>query len=102
MNATQTYNSGSITATTGPFTLKGGKYLFSAVASSFGTSASLAALAADGSTYVTVTATVGGTTGLATLTANGACLVEVPPGQYEFVLVASFTACFCQVAGIPT
>lgn len=101
--ATESHASGSITATPATsFTLKGGRYVFSAVAGSFGTSAALAQLAGDGSTYVTVPAVAGGASGLASVTANGAALVDLPPGQYKFVLVGSFAACFCVVAQVTT
>lgn len=96
--------SGSITATTAAFTLKGGRYLFSAVATSWGTSAALATLSGDGTKYVTVPAIALGTSGAASLTADGTCLVDLPPGQYKFVVVAGggFTALFCTVGSIPT
>lgn len=94
-------NSGSITATYGPFTVKaGGRYLLSAAASSFGTSVELQMLGADGATYQPVP-NIALSSANMKLTAAGTVTGDIPPGRYQFVLVGSFTACFVSLTRVP-
>lgn len=92
MSTTESNRQGPLAAGTTTFQLLlGGKYGVLATASWGGGSATLKALAADGTTYVTV---------LAAITADGYVTVDLPPGQYEWV-VATSTGVYVTVARIP-
>jgi len=82
----------NISATTAAFTLKGGKYAVTVVATFGGGSVTLQGLALDGTTFVTV---------LAAFTANGFASVDLPPGQYRLT-VATATAIFASVTSVPS
>ena len=84
------------------FKLRGGKYLFGAVAASWGSGTiSLQVLGPDGATYLAITRS--GLTGpAASLSANGSLTdIEMPPGQYQIVNSAATGAASAYVAGIP-
>ncbi len=66
----------NISATTGAFTLMGGRYGITAMGTAFGT-LTLQALAFDGTTYVTAATAIA---------ANGCALVDLPAGQYRWAL----------------
>lgn len=57
------------------FVLRGGKYMVSAIGTSFGT-VDLKRLGPDGSTYLPV---------ITQITSNGNAVYDLPPGQYKFV-----------------
>ena len=81
-----------IAATTAPFYVTvGGIYGADYAATFGGGSITLEKRAADGVTYVPVATAV---------TANGAQIVYLPPGWYEFVIVTA-TAVYIQLTRIP-
>jgi hypothetical protein len=92
-NDSNLYSSAS--ATTSPvFMLKGGKYAVSCTAGTWGSgSVTLEYLGPDGATYLAVS------TG-ATFAANGYTVVDLPPGDYKWV-VASATTIAAQAVRIP-
>ena len=71
----------SLSATPASFTLLGGRYLMTVAATWGGGSVDLQELMPDGSTLVSVLTT--------TFTANGAKLVDLPPGTYEVVITTA-------------
>lgn len=86
----------------------GGRYLMEVSGSNFG-SVALQKLASDGSTYVDIEAVyeeadgTGGTAvthSLVTFTANGAQLVDLPPGAYKLA-ISSATAVYAVLTRIP-
>jgi hypothetical protein len=93
MRALDGYTASNISASTAAFSLRGGKYGVSAVATWGGGSAKLQRLGPDGSTYLSVSSTTD-------FTANGYGTVDLPPGDYKIV-VATATAVFAQVYRIP-
>ena len=108
MRAPDSVTYSNFTADQGPFQLEGGKYLFGGVASSWGT-LTLERLGPDGSTYVSVKAIyekADGTGGTADplvtsqLGANGAIVIDLPPGQYKIV-ASSVTAAYAEVTRVP-
>ncbi len=78
----------NISASTGAFRLAGGKYLLTCSATFNSGSVTFEALAADGSTWLTV-----GTA----FSAAGTQVVDVGPGQYQFA-IASATAVYASVS----
>lgn len=80
----------NISATTAPFVLKGGQYQYTVVATWGGGSVTLEQLGPDGSTYLTAATA---------LTANGGGTVDLPPGQYKFV-IATATAVYAAIVRI--
>lgn len=83
----------NISATTAAFTLNGGKYAASAVATFGGGSVKLQTLLQDGSTWQSVSS---GTD----FTVAGFSSVDLPPGQYRFT-IATATAVYCAVDRVP-
>jgi hypothetical protein len=83
----------NISANTTPFTLNGGKYAASAVATFGGGSVKLQALSADGSTWVSVAAATD-------FSAAGFGTADLPPGQYRFT-IATASAVYCAVTRVP-
>ena len=83
----------NISATTAQFTLKGGTYMVAAVATFNAGSVELQILGPDGSTFLSAPTPL-------KLTAAGTITGQLPPGQYRFT-IATATAVFCSVAGIP-
>ena len=73
------------------FSLLGGKYGFLAVGTWGGGSIAFNALAVNGAVAPVTT----------TLMANGYASVDLPPGEYEFVITTA-TAVYASVTGIPT
>lgn len=82
----------NISATTAPFSLLGGEYAITAVATWGGGSVTLEILAADNTTYVPV---------LVAITANSFATLDLPAGTYKLV-VATATAIYVAVQKIPT
>lgn len=91
-SVTESKQFSNISATTAQFTLKGGKYAVSAVATFGGGSVTLQGLAFDLTTFVTV---------VAAFTAAGYAVIDLPPGQYRFT-IATATAVFCSVTSVPS
>lgn len=87
----------NIAATTAAFTLKGGRYLFNAVATFGGGSVALHGLMADGSTFAAVPDIAGNAV---SVTVAGWKTTDLAPGQYKFV-IATATAVFVGVASVP-
>jgi len=83
----------NISATTSDFTLLGGLYGATAVATWSAGSAKLQRLAADGTTYLSVSS---GTD----FTANGYATVYLPYGTYR-ITVATSTAIYIEINRIP-
>jgi hypothetical protein len=88
--------------------VEGGRYLATVVASNFGT-VKLQVLGGDGSTYLDIKRSfdkpdgTGGTEEdliVGTFAANGAKLLDLPPGSYQFA-VASATAVYAVIARVP-
>lgn len=88
----------NISATTAAFTLRGGRYLFGALATFGGGSVALQCLMADGSTFTTVTDAAGNA---ASITVAGWKTVDLAPGQYKFT-IATATAVYCNVVSVPS
>jgi hypothetical protein len=87
----------NISATTAAFTLKGGRYLFNAVATFGGGSVALHGLMADGSTFAAVPDIAGNAV---SVTVAGWKTTDLAPGQYKFV-IATASAVYCAVASVP-
>jgi hypothetical protein len=83
----------NISATTAPFSLKGGYYTVEAVATFGGGSVEPQGLGPDGSTWLSAPTAL-------KLTAAGMIAGYLPPGQYRFT-IATATAVFCSVSGVP-
>lgn len=79
----------AINATTGPFSLKGGKYFVASYLQT-GTSVVLSRQGPD-QNYYPVTAV---------FAAPGFVNIDLPPGLYKFTLAAT-TAVTCEVTGVP-
>ena len=94
MRALDSQKFSNISATTAAFTLQGGQYGVSAVATFGGGSVKLQKLLADGSTYQSVST---GTD----FTAAGYATVYLPYGTYKFT-IATASAVYAEVARIPT
>lgn len=80
----------NISATTGTFTLAGGWYAITAIATWSSGSATLERLAADGTTFVTAATAI---------SANGMSVVQLPPGVYKIV-IASASAVYIDITAI--
>jgi hypothetical protein len=83
----------NISASTAAFTLHGGYYLISAIATFGGGSVELQALGPDQSTWLSLPTAL-------KITANGTIAGYLPPGQYRFT-VTTATAVYASVAGVP-
>lgn len=90
--ATDTVKFSNIAATTALFTLRGGRYAIMGAATGAGTMG-LQMLMPDGTSMIAVHTAFNTITGL--------IVVELPPGQYQFV-IATFTAVFATICRIPT
>lgn len=93
MAATQRVGFSNISATTDAFQLKGGKYSVSVIATWGGGSVKLQQLGPDSSTYMSVASATD-------FTANGLATVDLPPGQYKFV-VATASAIYASACSVP-
>ena len=93
MRAKDAQSFSNISATTALFNLAGGKYGVDCVATFGGGSVKLQKVLADGSTLQSI----GSSTDF---TAAGYATVDLPPGQYKFV-VATATAIFAEIVRIP-
>lgn len=82
----------NISATTAAFSLLGGKYAIAAAATGSGTMG-LQMLGPDGATFIAAHTAFAAVTGL--------IVVDLPPGQYKFV-IATFTAVYASICRIPT
>lgn len=91
-SVTESKQFSNISATTSAFTLKGGKYAVSVVATFGGGSVILQGLSIDGTTFITV---------VASFTVAGYAVIDLPPGQYRFT-IATATAVFCSVTSVPS
>lgn len=90
--ATEAKKFENISATTSPFTLKGGRYGISLIGDNFGT-AKLQILAGDLTTYVSI--------GTATdFAADGYTTADLAPGQYRWT-VATADAIYAVICSIP-
>lgn len=83
----------NISANTSPFTLQGGKYGLDVVATFGGGSVKLQKLAADGTTYVSVSSATD-------ITAAGYATGDCAPGTYRFT-IATATAVYICLSRIP-
>ncbi len=84
----------NISGTSAAFTLNGGYYMVAVVATFGGGSVELQALGPDQSTWLSAPTAL-------KLTAAGMIAGYLPPGQYRFS-IATATAVYCSVAGVPT
>lgn len=91
MRAEQSVRFDNISVDTSEFTLYGGKYLISVVATFGGGNVVMEMLAGDNVTYLPVHAAI---------TANGLVAVDLPPGRYRFNLTTA-TAVYSIVTRIP-
>lgn len=80
-----------IAATTAGFSIKGGIYGLTQIATGAG-SIMLQNLAADGSTWVNAMTAI--------TTTTNTLLIQLPPGQYRF-LIATFTAIYLSLTRVP-
>lgn len=87
----------NISATTAAFRLQGGRYVMTVIATFGGGNVQLQMLGPDASTYVAPFNIAGSANNL---TANGSQTLDLPPGQYKFV-VATATAVYANLAAIP-
>lgn len=83
----------------------GGRFLFIASATWGGGSAKIQALSQDGSTYVDIFGAFDATdaeqnVAINTLTANGALVLDLPPGSYQLT-IATASAVYASVARVP-
>ena len=90
--STEAVKFSNISATTALFTLRGGKYAITAAATGAGTMG-VQMLMPDGTSLIAVHTAFAAVTGFA--------VVDLPPGQYEFV-IATFTAVFATICRIPS
>ena len=81
----------------GPFTLKGGRYLFSVTATFGGGSVALQGLLPDGTTFATVPDVAGNAV---SLTAAGWKTVDLTPGQYKITIVTA-TSVLANATSVP-
>jgi|SRR5271156_2290790 len=82
----------NVSATQGPFTLRGGQYAVTVLATWGGGSVTLQRLGDDGSTYITC---------LTAFSANGYATVNLPSGTYQLA-VATATAVYVDVTSVIT
>jgi hypothetical protein len=82
----------NVSATQGPFTLRGGQYGVTVLATWGGGSVTLQRLGDDGSTYVTV---------LTAFSANGYATAYPPSGTYQFA-IATATGVYVNITSIVT
>lgn len=93
---TDSFTLSNAAASSAPFPLKGGNYVFTVIGTGFG-SVSLEILGPDGSTY-TIVSNIAGTA--ATRTTNGnICGLILPAGTYK-IAVTTATAVYANVAGV--
>ena len=81
----------NISATTSPFTLKGGCFGVTVSATWGGGSVDLKRLGPDGSTYISVLSSA--------FSSNGYQTVNIPPGTYE-VVIATATAVYVDITSV--
>jgi hypothetical protein len=82
-----------ISSTTSPFALKGGNYQVCVVVTPHSGSVKLESLRPDNATYLPVNSKTN-------FTADGCATVNLPPGQYEFVLTGA-TGVYASISSIP-
>lgn len=83
----------NVSATQGPFTLRGGNYAVTVLAGSWSSgSVTLQRLGDDGSTYITC---------LTAFSANGYATVNLPSGTYQFA-IASATGVYVDITSVLT
>lgn len=92
--ATEAKSFTGLSSSTAVFGLRGGKYAVAAVATWGGGSAKLQTVGPDGTTTLSVNSATD-------FSANGYAVVDLPPGQYQFV-IATATAVAASVCRIPT
>jgi hypothetical protein len=91
MSATESHQFSNISATTGSFTLMGGKYGLDVSATWNSGNMQLQTLATDGATWVNVGSSV---------TANGFSNYDLPAGQYRLA-ITSATAVYAALSTVP-
>lgn len=84
----------NISASQGPFPLKGGYYMVAGVGTWSGGNVELQVLGPDGVTYLSLPTAL-------KLTANGTIAGYVPPGQCKFTITGTPTAVYVSAAGVP-
>jgi hypothetical protein len=90
MASGESHQFSNISASTGAFTLQGGKYGLDISATWSSGNAQLETLAADGSTWIAVGSSI---------TANGFSNYDLPPGQYQLA-ITSATAVYAALTKI--
>jgi microcystin-dependent protein len=93
MRAQENQQFSNISATTAAFALLGGTYGVDVVATFGGGSVKLQRLAADQSTYLSVSAATD-------FSAAGYVTVQLAPGTYRFT-IATATACYANLGRVP-
>ena len=91
MTATESHIFSNIAATTGAFTLYGGKYGLNVSATFGGGNVQLETLSADGSTWISVGSSI---------TTNGYSTFDLVPGQYK-IAITTATAVYAALTTIP-
>lgn len=109
MRATDGYSAANISATTAAFTLAGGRYAASVVATFGGGTVNLQMLGPDGSTYIDLKQAfdkpdaVGGTEEdlvIGTFAAAGLKVFDLPSGSYRLT-IATASAVYASIARVP-
>jgi hypothetical protein len=80
MAATESHQYGNISATTGAFSLLGGKFEFAVSATFGGGNVQLQTLSLDGSTWINAGSSV---------TTNGISTLDLAPGQYRIAITTA-------------
>ena len=100
MNVTQAVKFANISATTAGFTVLGGKYQLSVVATFGGGNVGVDVLAGDGTTWVPCVMLTSDGASVENIQANGTAILDLPPGQYR-ISVSTATAVYATLARVP-
>lgn len=92
---TVTFFSNAAAGTSATFELRGGRYVLEVASTGSGGTVTLSGLGPDGTTYVAIPPSIG-----TALTASGAVVYDLPPGQYH-VVVATLTANYVNISRVP-
>jgi hypothetical protein len=92
---TVTFLSNAAAGTSSTFELHGGRYVLECAATGSGGTLALQGKGPDGATFVTIPPSIG-----TALTASGAVVYDLPPGQYQ-VVVTTLSAIYVNVSRVP-
>lgn len=97
MNVTEAFKFDNISVTTAAFTVRGGRYILSAVATWSAGSVQLQMLAEDGVTWIAPWTIAGAANNF---TANATATLDLVPGQYRLA-VTTATAVYASLCSVP-